>query len=319
MAPAPYRDPHHELLDLAERRRAYQRARRQLASATTQRDNELIELAECKRELAKEEHDVDKVTGRTLTALFITLTGGREQRVAREQAEADLAKARCETQQTTVDQLEQQVTELQQQLATLGDPEAAYQRAFASKAQAMLDEGGESGKGVAQLCETLADARAELRETNEAIVAGEQVLQHARAAKKGIPSTNTTTSFVPIGTMVIPMVTENKLESAVERHLWHAQRCGFRFVRELEDLKPWMSARDPATPTLPLGSLLRGYAQDLFQPGTRGEALDETRRAVGNIERRVLELLHWLNQARESAQSNLANADRAYVDRVTHG
>lgn len=307
-----YRDIYDELLQTAERQHTHRRIQRRRNAAARQLEDEKQTLAACEQQLASEEKDVAKLEGRTLTALVVTILGRREERLTREREEAELARARYETQRVAVEQLAAQLAEEEQKLEALGDVDGAYQRAFAKKAQALVDDGGEAGKLVEALSQELVGVRAKVRETDEARTAGWAVLRHVQAARAGIPEEDTTTVLMPIGTMMMPMVTENELESGVERHLREAQRCGFRFARELGDLEPWVENRASILSTT---AVLRGYVDDLF---LSGKVLAQTRGATAKLEHETQALLRWLDKVLATARAHRDEVERAYVARVTH-
>jgi len=122
--------------------------------------------------LEKEKRDVERLEGLSLGALFYTLTGRKEEKLSKEEAEVLQAKLRYEEASDTVAELEQEIAELRRKLANLKHVEDEYNRAIQEKR--LLIE-----RLHPALAETLHDLtgqedemRANVKELQEAIAAG---------------------------------------------------------------------------------------------------------------------------------------------------
>lgn len=311
-----YRDAFDELAEAAERRRRQARLKRLSERASAQLAAAQGVLAETAKRVVKETRDVTRIERVSITSVLGRITGRLEEWKATEVAQAAAAEADHAAALADVEQLEEELNELRTESDALGDTRAAYERAFQTKAQSLIDRGGAEAKRVAELSRELLDTRSLLQELDEAFASGSLASQYIRDAARQVPAENTTTAFTPIGDVMIPIVTDNTLSSYVESLLTRAQRQTLRFERELLDLEPWTGTE---TSVLPNARLVQAYARDLSRPGVQGKALDRTRAALQRTAQQLTSLLRWLDTTQRETRARHERLRSAYVEHVTHG
>lgn len=158
--------------------------RRLRASAMRQLTDVERELAELRRVQAAEERDVDKLERRTLTSIVAGALGARDERLAKERAEADMARLRVDGHDARLRQLTVDVNALDRELGQLADAPRQYDQALVDAERAMRDTGDPRAATLTEIAIRIADITADLREYREAQEAGEAALGAVAAVLK---------------------------------------------------------------------------------------------------------------------------------------
>ncbi|MEU7879578.1 hypothetical protein [Microbispora bryophytorum] len=194
-------------------------------------------LADLERQLAKEDRDVAKLEQGGFAALLAGLTGSKEERLARERAEAAAARQRVTGQRTRLEWLTGDLRTTDQALAELGNPHHELEALLVRKERMLVESGDPRGRELADIAARLASVSADLREHQEAQQAGAAageavgyVMRHLGGARGA-----STWDMFSSGGGFADMVEHGHLRQADEA-AWHAQGALDRFSRELADI-----------------------------------------------------------------------------------
>ncbi|WP_432930949.1 hypothetical protein ACQPZZ_09860 [Microbispora sp. CA-135349] len=225
-----------EIRDARDRARRRDQLLRQRATLLTQVEEVRGLLADLERQLAKEDRDVAKLEQGGFAAFLAGLTGGKEERLARERAEAVAARQRVTGQRTRLEWLTDDLRSTEQELTALGNPHHELEVLLDRKERTLVESGDPRGRELADIAARLANVTADLREHQEArqagIAAGQAVgyvLRHLGGAR----GASTWDMFSNGG--FADMVEHGHLRQADEA-AWHAQGALDRFSRELADI-----------------------------------------------------------------------------------
>lgn len=162
--------------------------RDQLRSQVKSLQSQLPALEAREEELAaarsKEQTDVDKLEGGSLKAYFLRFTGGLEDRLDQERAEAAQAAVRHDMVCRELASVQADLESAQAELTALADCEEQYRAALEEKAGQLKDAGGPTGERLRDLEARAAVLTGQQRELREALEAGEA----ARSSAEGILS-----------------------------------------------------------------------------------------------------------------------------------
>ncbi|WP_067174366.1 hypothetical protein [Microtetraspora niveoalba] len=222
-----------EIRDARDRARRRERLSRQRATLTGQLDEVRKLLAELERELAKEDHDVVKLER---GGFFASLFGTKEERLARERAEAEAVRQRVHGQRTRLEWLATDLRSTDASLAEVANADGELAALLARKERMLLDSDDPRGRELAEIAERLAHVDADLREHGEARQAGMvaanavgQVLRSLGGAR------GASTWDVFGGGGIADMIEHGHLRDA-DQAAWQAQRALDAFSRELADV-----------------------------------------------------------------------------------
>ncbi|MGM0847420.1 MAG: hypothetical protein ACQEUT_21085 [Bacillota bacterium] len=96
-------------------------------------------LDHLKGELLKENQDVEKLEGWTLTGLVLSMAGKKEERLQREKEEAVKTKLQVEEWQLTLDELVDDERDVSSKLTELGSPHTRYELLIETKEKMIHD------------------------------------------------------------------------------------------------------------------------------------------------------------------------------------
>jgi chromosome segregation ATPase len=195
---------------------------------------ERARLAQLGAVLKKEEADVRKLEGLSLTAMFHQFLGSKEDRLDKERQEVFSAKLRFDQCAHEVASLERDIADMEARLAALGDPEAEYARALERKA-ARIE--GAARADLVQLTEKAADINSDIKEIGEAVAAGGEVIAGLDRVIASFKSAGNWGIVDLIGGgIIITAVKHSKIDKAKAAIHEVQSRLG-RFRRELADLR----------------------------------------------------------------------------------
>ena len=147
-------------------------SQRQAELRARQRDLE-AEVAALSDKATAERKDVQRLEGMSLGRVLASLAGSRDERLARERAEADAARYRMAEAQSRLDAVRREVSAAEQRLAGLESAPPAYAAVLDEKERYLTGSGDARSRALLELAEERGRLTAELTETDEAIRAAD--------------------------------------------------------------------------------------------------------------------------------------------------
>ena len=124
----------------------------------------------------KEQADVDKLQNGSLAAFFYALTGKKGEKLEKEQAEAYTARVRYDAAAAEQAALQKDIADCRAELQQLRQNEQRYAALLAEKNAAVRASGSPAAEQLLELERQLAACKAQQRELNEAVDAGQRAL-----------------------------------------------------------------------------------------------------------------------------------------------
>jgi len=207
-----------ELLKLREsvdRKHRLERELEMLSSRQARLDIQLDELREIKY---KEQTDVDRLEGRTLTRLWYCITGKTDEKLSREKEEALAAAAKYDAAKAESDALSEQIGRFQNELSRLMSCENRYAEKLKAKRntiRAEYENGASGYDEFIRLDDSVSENARKLRELDEAISAGESARSVAERAVSHLESAEGFASWdVFGGGLIADMAKHEKIDEA---------------------------------------------------------------------------------------------------------
>lgn len=198
----------------------------------------LVEQAKCsdlKDKLEREQADVDKLEGLSLTGLFYSVLGAKSEQIEKERQEFLAAKLKYDEAVDSLEDAEQEEQRIRAELAPFAGANAEYDRLLVEKEDLLTGAGDDRAKELLAMSEQLADLDSDRKELNEAIRAGHTALSSLQKVSSELQSAaNWGTWDMFGGGMVSTMAKHSKIDSAKECAR-QAQRQLRRFQEELAD------------------------------------------------------------------------------------
>jgi len=223
-----------KLIETKEKLRAKNRLENALSEAKTDRIQEKDRLEKLEAELKKEEADVRKLEGLSLTGMFHQVLGNKDQKLNKEKQELLTAKLKYDQSKHSFSALEREIVYREKQIKELGNPDAQYRAILEQKESQILEA---EDKKLIRLSEKQADLNSDVKELKEAIDAGNEVLNELENAISYFKSAgNWGVADLIGGGLIITAVKHSKIDKA-KTAVNEVQHLLGRFQRELSDLQ----------------------------------------------------------------------------------
>ena len=166
--------------------------KRQLCAERNELNAQLSQLQETERRLRSirtaEQEDVDKLQRVSLSSLFYSIVSQKEEKLAKEQAEAYAAAVKHDAAIQQCRMVEQRLLSVETELQTLSTTEREYEETLAQKAEALKTADPARGAALCRMEDRLSALAAQAKELTEAERAGQEVLQKLYAVSSTLDS-----------------------------------------------------------------------------------------------------------------------------------
>lgn len=224
-----------ELQQAKEQLGEARRIERQLASARQSLAKERQTLRSLEEQLQKEQQDVEKLEGLSLTGLFYTVLGSKEEQEQKERQEylaARLKHARC---QFSVNALLADTSNLQARLEHLAGAEQHVETLLKQKEELLAGQPG-TAQQLLDLSEKIAEVRLQMHELAEAIQAGEQAISGLKRVRDAMQSASGWGVWDMFGGGLLATAVKHSRIDDARTEAYQVQELLRRFRRELSDI-----------------------------------------------------------------------------------
>lgn len=195
-------------------------------------------LAELEVRLIKEGKDVKRLEGYSLMGLFHTILGSKEQQIEKERQEYLAVKLKYDESKEAISTLMQEHAGVKQELEQLDDVEKQYKLILEEKEKLILENNHKDTQRLIVLAEEIADLISDARELQEAIQAGQAVLEESRQMSDYLSSARGWGTWDMIGGGLLTTAIKHSKINEAKDSAQRMQQLLRSFHRELEDIDP---------------------------------------------------------------------------------
>lgn len=207
------------------------------SSAEESLRNEEKRLAQLLERLEKEKADVKKLEGLSLTGLFLTLLGTKEDTVEKERQEFLKVKLQHQECAHSIQGLIEEIDRRTFMIESLGDVQTQYDEALIEKEHYLLETNNAYKQKAFRLSENLADLQSQVKEVDEALEIGYQVRREMADVLLSLRGAQNWGTFDLLGGGTIATaVKHSKLDDA-QLKVYSVQRLLNRLQREMADIE----------------------------------------------------------------------------------
>lgn len=163
------------LTQIIEKKKLKTKVEQDIRQVNTNLEEKRSLLERLEGQLKKEQVDVDRLEGFSLSGLFYSVLGSREQQVERERQELLAAQLKYQQARRVIDGLLEDQARLEGQLRELQGVEGEYAALMAEKENQLRQSNPQVAGELIHLAQQIADRNAEKREIEEAISAAGEV------------------------------------------------------------------------------------------------------------------------------------------------
>jgi DNA repair exonuclease SbcCD ATPase subunit len=261
--------------------------------------------ANLKKQLLKEGRDVEKLEGLSLSGLFLTVLGSKEAQLEKERQEYLAAKLRYDACRSEIDALEGKERDTIKQLALLEGLEAKYRELLAEKEAVILSGQGGQARLLLELSEELGELKANQKELQEAIEAGNHALLQLKKVQDSLGSAQGWGVWDILGGGLIATAIKHSRIDDARQHVHSAQQALHWFIRELKDVNPHLQT-DITIDIGGFATFADYFFDGLIMDWIVQSRINESLNNVNNLVRGVSHTLRNLQQELHIVQNRLA-------------
>jgi chromosome segregation ATPase len=180
---------------------------------------------------------VEKLEHTSLTALFYSVLGSREEQLEKERQELLSAQLRYQQTKNQVAFLEQERNHFLQQLERLSNAESAYELLLSEKEDLLRQSSQPAARDLLVLSEQIADLNSELKEISEATAAGIQAIAGLEQVIGSLESAGNWGVWDMLGGGLISTAIKHSRIDDARSGVHDVQENISRFKRELADVQ----------------------------------------------------------------------------------
>ena len=197
-----------------------------IAELCTQRNTYSARAQELKESFLKEQADVDRLEGRSLSAFFYNVIGKMDDKLTQERQEAYAAQVKYDAVARELAGIEEDLERYQAELHSLQNCEARYIAVLREKTQAVKANGGDIAQQILRLEERTAYLESQNRELEEAFAAGQGALATTDQIMDSLDSAESWGTWDLVGGGVFSdVIKHGHLDLAKHSRLDEAQAC----------------------------------------------------------------------------------------------
>lgn len=255
---------------------------------------EQAKIIQLKKQIKKEQLDVERLEGLSFSNLFYTITGQKLEKMEKEQQEAAAAQLKYEEAKETAADLEREIEEIKQKLTNLGDPIKKYEQLMHEKEKQLQSSNSKLTVEMDELSEEEANKKLILNELKEAISAGNQASSALSIAISSLNSAKGWSTWDLFGGgMVSTAIKHSKINDA-KSDIHHAQRKLRHFEEEMKDVQKFASY------SIHIGDMLTfadyffdGFIVDWMVHGKINDSLKQTEKMKYKVDQAIDSLIEF--------------------------
>lgn len=264
----------------------------------------------------EEERDVERLEGLTLTRVLASLRGAREDRLARERAEADAARYRLREAEVRLTALREEQERASARLRELADAPARYTAVLAEKERWLHDRGDPRARQLLALADEHGRLTGELREIDEADrAAGAALAALGRVRDRLGRASDWSTYDTFFGGGVISSAMKHDRLDEAARAATEADRCLAALRTELADV-----GTDLTAPRLQLDGFTRFvdiWFDNIFTDLAVRDRIKRAQQEVARLEEQVHGVRERLRERAGRARHRQTELERRRRDLLT--
>lgn len=262
-------------------------------------------------QMNREQADVDKLEGRSLSAFFAGLRGNKEDRLNKERQEARAARVKYDMAVLERNAVEDELRRGREELAHLENIPAQREAILAEWAQAVKAMGGPAGQDILALEERVAYLEGQRREISEAVTAGEAALAAADDILKSLSTAEDWGTLDMFGGGFLSTMFKHDAIDEAQGKVESLQLALRRFKTELVDV----SIQAELNLTLDGFTQFADYFFDnIFMDWAVQDEIHKSQARVKQVKAEIRAVQEQLTQLDGRHQADLAQADRDLED-----
>lgn len=299
-----YQEISNRLTNAIEKRRLRDKLKRNLGEVQDELEREATRLRALEDQLSKEKADLEKMERLSLSALFYTVLGSREEQTEKERQEFLAAQLQYQKAKFLLTSLESEHEHLNDQLDRLEDIDQEYAALLSEKEDLLRSADQEMERELAKIDEETANLKAETTELGEAIRAGKDVLAGLTRVSESLESAQSWGVWDMVGGGLLSTAVKHDRINQARAAVFEVQAQMNNFKRELADVDKSAELEVELTAFESFADyFFDGLIIDWIVQSKINNSLEQTRKAQKNVRKAIEELDELKARAKEDARA----------------
>jgi hypothetical protein len=225
------------LTGAVERKKLKKKLEQDLSSIEKELHEKTTRLEALTTRLDKEKTDLEKLERTSLTSLFYSVLGSREQQLEKERQEMLVAQLQYQQTKFQVNFLKQEQDTLSLKLEGLKEADSEYMRLLSGKESLLRQSNGPVAHELVEVSEQLAAKNSEIKEIDEAIFAGNNVIFGLEQVIGSLESAEGWGTWDLLGGGLLATAAKHSRIDEARSRIHDVQAKMSRFKRELADVQ----------------------------------------------------------------------------------
>lgn len=261
----------------------------------------------------KEQADVDKLENRSLANFFYNVIGKMDEQLDKEREEAYAAAVKYDAAVRELEDVQHDLESCLKEYTALSGVEREYLKALQTKTEALKSAGGAVGEEILRQEQHIAVWTGRKKEIDEAIAAGTQALNAAKAALQSVKKAGGYATWDMIGGGLLADMAKYDALDRAQGEIEHLQRMLRRFHTELTDV----SIDSNITVNISGFTRTADYIFDgLFVDWMVSDQISQSRSQVEQVIQMIESALSQLERQQNTAEQTIREA-RHKIDELT--
>ncbi|MEG3632634.1 hypothetical protein [Micromonospora palythoicola] len=310
-------DIEQQLASAAEALREYEMTTRRSAELRRRMEEMTAQLAALRARHAREQEDVERLEGLSLTRVLVSLRGARDDTLARERAEAEAARYRVAEAEGRLAAIRREHTAAEARLRQLAAAPSTYAAVLDDKERYLRDSGDPRRAPLMELADERGRLTGETREVSEAIRAAHtawHALSQVRDKLGNASGWSTYDTFFG-GGAISSAIKHSRLDEAAQAAA-HADRCLAVLRTELADV-PGVALTAPQLAVDGLTRFVDVWFDNIFTDLAVRDRIKQAEQNVARSMQLVRQVQARLEQRANQVRARLATIDTERRDLLT--
>ena len=258
--------------------------------------------------LKSENLDVEKLSKMSISTIFYTILGSKEKQIEKERQEVLAAQLKLDDINRQITDTKEHISKLRAERKEIAYSELRYNELFKKKYEMLIQSDGQNASKIIELEEKIEAYKANLKEIEEAISAGNRVLHSLAKVDKSLGSANSWGLWDMLGGggLITDLIKHGHIDDAKDMAS-DVQTLLNRFHTELADVKVSSSI------TIEVDGFVK-FA-DFFFDGLISDwvvqsRIHDSRESVSNVRSEVNNVLNKLSTMKNNDKSQLSTLEK---------
>lgn len=289
---------------------------RSMINDMEQQKKELVSKAAILKEiLDKEDTDVERLEGKSLSHLLHSLLGNLDERLRKEQQEALAARLKYDQALKELQTIEGELALREAELMQYGEVQRDYQSLFERKKEMLLTSGTESAETIIRLSQDIASSKNVIKEIEEAVHAGNRVMSHLDSAMKSLDSAEGWGTWDLLGGGLVSDLMKHSNIDDAKAEVDEVQRALNSFRTELADVK---INHNIQIDTEGFGKFADFFFDGLIADWCMQSRIHDSQASVENVRGEVQTVLHRLGSMEGQLKNHIIEQEQE-INRLIQG